>query len=290
MIVAVTGAAGMVGSSACAALTAAGHAVRRLTRSPSGADDRLFRLEEPLSPGALAGCDALIHGAYDFSAMGWEQVEHVNVQGSLRLLNASKRAGIKRVVFVSSISAFAACRSDYGRGKVIVENAALDGDAIVLRPGLIYGGPGGMYKALAKLSACPLLPVFDGGGQPLHMVHLDDVARDLVAALHWDPKRAAGPVTLADPEPIAFKDLLAAIARDKGRRVRTVSIPSAPVLLFLRALEALGLRPRFRADSLEALLHPNDRLDWSAHGRLNLNYRRFGRTSASDEQHRKLLQ
>lgn len=275
MIVAVTGGRGLLGARACGALTAAGHSVRRLTRMPSGPGDHAFHLGEAVPPGILSGCDALIHAAYDFKALGWAEVSRVNVEGSLKLLAAAKTAGVKRVVFVSTVGAFKDCRSDYGKSKLLVEGIVSNSGGIVVRPGLVYGGNGGMFSSLTKLSALPVLPLFDGGRQPLQLVAIDEVARDLLAALNWTPSQAAGPVTLANPEPIIFKNLLAAIARSRGKTLRTISIPSSAARVGLRALEAIGLPLRFRADSLVSLLNPNPSFDWSAHARLGLTYRRF---------------
>ena len=41
----------------------------------------------------------------------------------MALLDAARAAGVGRVLFVSSISAYDGCRSAYGRGKLRVETA-----------------------------------------------------------------------------------------------------------------------------------------------------------------------
>ena len=275
MIVAVTGAGGLVGRRVCAELAAAGHSVRRLTRTPSGPDDRRFVLGDEITPGTLDGCGALIHAAHDFTVLGWDAMMKVNVEGSFKLLAAATAAKVGRVVFVSTVSAFKGCRSDYGRGKLLVEELVLRTGGIVVRPGLVYGGAGGFYGALSKMTASPVLPVFDDGLQVLQLVHNDEVARDLVAALTWDPAVAAGPVTLANPEPVTFVRLLRSLARARGKDLRTVSVPSGLALAGLRTLEALRLPLRFRSDSLVSLLNSNPSYDYTAHKRLGVSYRPY---------------
>ena len=275
MMVAVTGAQGLIGTRLCAALAAAGHGVRRLTRNPAGPHDRKFVLGEDVGPNVLAGCDALVHGAYDFKALGWEEIHRVNVEGSMKLVAAAATAGVKRIVFVSTVSAFEDAVSNYGRGKILVEKMVLAGGGIVVRPGLVWGGDGGFYGTLEKACAAPLLPVFDGGRQPLQMVHIDDAVRDLISALTWDPKLAGGPVTSAHPEPVYFRTLLQKIGAGKGRTIRTFSIPSGLALFGLRFSEALGLPTGFRSDSLVSLLNTNRGYDWSPHKRLGLSYRPY---------------
>ena len=274
MIVALTGAHGLIGVKATAALEAAGHEVRRLTRFPVGKKERRFVLAEPLAPDALTGVDALIHNAHDFTVHGWEEVERVNVAGSFALLDAAKAAGVSRIVFVSSVTAYEGTPSNYGKGKLLVERRVLDGGGIVVRPGLVHGAAGSMWGALAKLSRLPVLPV-PGAKRPLRLVHVEEVARDLAASLTWDPKTAGGPVPLAHPDPVPFGSLLRAIGAARGRAPLVIPVPALLAYAPLRLLEALDLPLRFRADSLDSLLQPNPAFDWSSHARLGLRYEPF---------------
>jgi len=68
------------------------------------------------------------------------------------------------------------------------------------------------------------------------------LAAAIVAALDWDPKAVAGPVTLAHPAPVAFKDLLRGLAREKGKSPLLLPFPSAPLLGAMGLAEALGSR------------------------------------------------
>ncbi|MFI5346892.1 MAG: NAD-dependent epimerase/dehydratase family protein [Elusimicrobiota bacterium] len=281
-VVAVTGASGYLGGRCSAALRAAGYAIRRLVRTPSGPDDIYFRLGEPVSPAVLKDVDAIIHAAHDFRAFGAEEQTRVNFDGSRRLFDAVRAAGVRRIVAVSSVSAFTGCRSDYGRAKLQLEDLALKAGGVAVRPGLVYGdGPGGMFGTLSRLCRLPLLPLPDGGHQPLLLGHADDVSAALVAALDWDPAVAGGPVTLAHSDPVSFADILRTIARMGGRRPLFVPIPSALMLGGLGAAEAVGLRLPARRDSLYSLLSPNPAPDFSGTRRLGLAFRGFRDWAAS---------
>ncbi|MDE2511017.1 MAG: NAD-dependent epimerase/dehydratase family protein, partial [Elusimicrobia bacterium] len=204
-LVAVTGASGYLGGRCSAALRAAGFAVLSLVRTRSGPNDVSFRLGESLDPSTLKDVDALIHAAHDFRAFGAEEQTRVNVEGARLLFEAARSAGVRRIVAVSSVSAFPGCRSDYGRAKLQLEDMALKSGGVAVRPGLVYGdGPGGMFGTLSRLCRLPVLPLPDGGRQPLLLGHADDVSAALVAALDWDPSVAGGPVTLAHPEAVSF--------------------------------------------------------------------------------------
>jgi len=275
-LAAVTGASGYLGGRVASALRAAGWEVRRLVRVPSEPGDAAFRLGEPLDPAALKGVDALVHAAHDFSAFGWDETNRINVEGSFELLSAAKRAGVGRIVAVSSISAFPGCVSDYGRAKLLVEEAAKACGGLSVRPGLLYGGGrGGMFGALARLTRLPVVPLVDGGRQLLYLAHADDAAAAVAAALGFDAALSAAPIALAHPEPVPFGEILRALARGQGRSPLFVRAPSAPMLAGLGLAEALGLRLRTRRDGLLGLLHPNPAPDFEPARRLGLGFRRF---------------
>ncbi len=272
---AVTGARGYIGSHIVQKLGEAGYTALRLGRD-SRRDDRLFVLGEPVTASMLEGVDAIIHCAYDFRPRTEAEDHRINVVGSLHLLEAAQLAGVRRFVFISSVSAFEGCRSFYGRGKLVVEQAVRATGGIAVRPGLVYGDPGrGMFGALSRLARLPLLPVFGGGRQPFALVHVADLVHAIIQALDWDASRVDGPVVLAHPERVAFADILRFIAKLKGRKLRVFPVPSVLGMTALRTLEALGLSAGFRSDSLVSLLQPNPTLDFTSTEKLDLRFRRF---------------
>jgi nucleoside-diphosphate-sugar epimerase len=278
---ALTGASGYVGTRVAAALAARGVRVVRLARRPS-TGDAPFRLGEPLGPRALDGVDALVHCAYDFAPVAEAEIRRVNVDGSLMLLDAARAAGVPRIAFVSSIAAWDGCRSRYGRGKLEVERAVAAQGGVSLRPGLVWDAAGrsrGVFGALERAAALPLLPVFDGGQQPFFLAHVDDVAMAVVASLAWEPSSmmaaSTAPVVAAHERAWTFVDLLRALAARRGRRARVVSVPGGAALAVLRAVELAGLPLRFRSDGLLSQLHPDPAPDFAPARALGLKFRAF---------------
>ena len=138
-----------------------------------------FSLKSGIDGQALAGIDVLIHGAYDFSLRRWEDIFEVNVQGSIKLFQAAKMAGVRKIIYVSSMSSFANCQSLYGRAKLLIEDEARRIGAWIVRPGLIYGvNASGMMGALEKvIKKSPIVPLVGTGEQVLYLVHSEDLCR-----------------------------------------------------------------------------------------------------------------
>lgn len=254
---AVTGAGGYVGSRLAAALAADGWRIRELTRGSvprlSGADHARFTLTEPPDASSLAGVDALVHCAWDFAARSGVDVERVNVEGSRRLLGVAGSAGIQRILFVSTLSAFPGCRSLYGRAKLAVEEATLAAGGAVVRLGLVWGpGGGSLFANLRRLaSTAPLLPVFTD--RRLHLLHEDDLGSAVAAILARERSHGTTYVAAAE-EALPLAEILRRLARVRGRTLRTVRVPWWAVWAPLRTLELIGLRPHFRSDSVVSLV------------------------------------
>ncbi len=149
-ICAITGTGGFVGGCLKDYFARHGWEILELTRLPKpGARAVAFQLGAEISPPSLAGVTALVHCAYDFQPLRRDEIHAVNVEGTRKLFLAARAAGIGKIVCLSSISAYDGCRSLYGRVKLEIEKIALDQGALVIRPGLVYGGGrGGMFGRL----------------------------------------------------------------------------------------------------------------------------------------------
>src|SRR5699024_9638999 len=103
------GASGMLGAAVAELLVAGGHEVTTFQRRPSrieGVHDCLGSLEaEPAVSEAVRGQDAIIHLAAKVSVSGpWQDYVRTNIEGTQRLLNAARAAGVASFVHVSSPS------------------------------------------------------------------------------------------------------------------------------------------------------------------------------------------
>ena len=255
MKIALTGAGGLVGEAISSTLALQGHTVIPLR----------FRLEAPrLQAHDFFGAQLLIHAAYDWQSRKPEDIQRINVDGSLALLEAAQTSEIKGVIFISSVSAFSGCRSLYGKGKLQVEQRVLSGGGLVVRPGMVFGDTRrGIFGTLTRLAQVPILPVFDGGSQPMWTVHREDLAKviSMLVCHEWSalPSRV---IAVSAAQPIIFRDILKILGRAHSKRVTVFPVPSRLVLSFLRFSELLGIKLPITSDALVGLLESNPSPDF----------------------------
>jgi nucleoside-diphosphate-sugar epimerase len=244
--IAVTGASGLIGRHLCDHFRHRGWEVHGLVRDPGSypftePGIRLFRcdLPEVLERDGLAGANVLVHCAYSTRAAGQSTARQVNEDGTRRVLDAARAAGIQRFVFMSSLSAHDTARSYYGRSKHVLESLLDPQRDLVVRPGLVLASDGGLFHRMRQLvRRTPIVPLLGGGGQIVQTVHIDELCTAIERALSLG---IVGRLNVAEPTGIAVKDLLHQIARQDGRRRYVISVPLTPVLLGLRLLEKLRL-------------------------------------------------
>ncbi len=259
-VCAVTGSNGYVGGCVKNYFAEKGWEVMELVRRPKPDTlSRQFQLGEDMSGATLAGVKTLVHCAYDFSPLKWEEIQSVNVAGAKRLFEAARGAGVEKIVCISTISAYKGCRSLYGKAKLEIEEIAGDYGALVIRPGLVYGpGPGGMFgKLTQQVQKSSVIPLIGNGSQVQFLVHHGDLC-SFIERFAADRTPPLPPLlTAAHPQPWPFKQLLREIACGLGRNVKFVPLPWRAVWLGLKTAERWGWRLNFRSDSLVSLMYQN---------------------------------
>jgi nucleoside-diphosphate-sugar epimerase len=254
-VVAVTGASGMLGTHLCRALASRGFSVRALVRSPGsfapvpGVHVGRCDLPDGIDEASLAGASALVHCAYATRTTDLAEARRVNEEGTRRLLEASRRAGIPRFVFVSTIAAHPDAPNYYARSKYALERLCDPGRDLVVRPGLILAKEGqGLFQQMREgMRRTGVMPLFGGGRQPLQTVHVDDLCEAFARALETG---LTGTLQVAEPEPPTFGGFLRMLAERMGVRCRFVPLPLPPVLAAVRVLEALRVPFPIRSESL----------------------------------------
>src|SRR6266567_3987543 len=115
-VCAITGSSGYVGGGLKNYFAARGWEILELTRQPKpGTRAMKFQLGEEIPPAAFENVRALMHCAYDFKPLRWDDIRAVNVEGARKIFQAARAAGVEKTICISSISAYDGCRSLYGQ-------------------------------------------------------------------------------------------------------------------------------------------------------------------------------
>ena len=254
----VTGAAGFIGHHVVRLLTEAGRHVRAVLRP--GEDPRnLAGLDPALVDRVVAdvldrarlravtrGCAAVYHLAaiYRTWVPDAKTIYDVNVTGSSNVLAAAVEAGVRKVVYTSSIAAiglrddgapsdeatpfdlwghsFDYVRSKY-LGQQIAESFAPLIDVSIVNPGMPLGpgdiGPTPTGKTMIDAISGRIRVCFEGG---LNLVDVEDVARGhLLAEQHG----RRGEAYLLTGHNLSIYDLIAALRRVLGLRHAMFAMP-----------------------------------------------------------------
>jgi len=260
----VTGAAGFIGRALCRMLAAHGHhiigAVRDSASPVDGAESCPLGTFTPETDWACAvdGVEIVVHLAQRAHRRG--AAFDREPETAAGLARAARRAGCRRLVYVSSIKAMgdttlpgrpfragdpARPQDDYGRAKLATEAAlaAVSSETgielAVIRPPLVYGpGVGANFRALMRLVARGVPLPFAAVDNRRSLIGIDNLV-DLTIAASLHPA-ASGQVLLAcDGDDLSTPALIRALSEALGRRARLFAAP-ASVLALGRAIPGIG--------------------------------------------------
>ncbi len=252
------------------ALAAAGHAVRAATRAGTGFPPGVERVlvpdfTDPIDwQPLLAGVRLVVHAAglahADSAAIPFALFDRINRSATGDLARAAARAGVARFVFISSVRAQVGAstrrvlREDdeprptdpYGQSKLEAEAAVRDSGVpfTIIRPVVIYGPEASAnFRRLVRLASLPLPLPFAAFGNQRSILGVDNLVSAIVFAL-GHPETIGETFLIADPAPVALRDIVGMLRRAGGRRPGLVYLPPALVRIVLTMLGRRSLWER----------------------------------------------
>jgi len=270
MKILITGASGFLGAETVARAARLGHDVRAMIRQNSPRE----RLALPASqlyvgdmtqpetfPGAVAGMEGVIHCAAVTAtgATDEELSRRVNIDGTVRLFQAAKAAGVRRWIQISSMSAHPATTSAYGMTKLAADEflraVAPPPAWTILRPSLIYGPGGGkglVDKTVKLLEKLPLMPILGAGREPIRPVYVGDVAEAAIECLEREV--AIGKTyMLGGADEVSLNEFMAELARARGLKRPLIHIPLPLAMVLARAFSILLKNPPITVDNVKGV-------------------------------------
>ena len=286
----VTGGAGFIGSHLCRRLVAEGHEVRVLDNLSSGKRGNLGEIDVDLMIGdlrdpstaehAVEAAEVILHHAaiasVQYSVEQPLDEQDVNVVGTLRLLEAARKVGVRRIVFAASAAAYgtdptipkreemtALPVSPYGLSKVAGEHycrvwSHVYGlETVCLRYFNIFGprqDPASPYSGVISIFARKMIdgvaPTIHGDGeQSRDFNYVDNVVDANLAAMA--AKTAAGEIyNIGTGRGVTVNELVATLNQVLGSDLQAEHGESragdvrTSVAAIDRARQALGYEPR----------------------------------------------
>jgi nucleoside-diphosphate-sugar epimerase len=209
--------------------------------------------------------DFVVHAAAALSQFQPDEkvMREINIGGTANMLDASKRHGIKKFIFVSSVEVYGPlhlipCPEDaplepiceYGRNKLEGERMALEYHlanlpVVILRPPTI-AGPGqnepyllDQFKAVVKGEKV----VIPGkGAVRLQMVDARDVTAAVLLALK-NPQADGQIFNLGSRDVPTLRETIEALFRRMGMEPRLLCLPEKPIKAIINAWAKIGKPP-----------------------------------------------
>src|SRR5260370_7944375 len=163
MKIAITGATGFVGRHLARSLSYCGHELVLIARGVDGRDRPVRRIhgaqfqsdpvtDEDALARAFEGCDAVAPCAGINREMGGQTYRRVHIEGTQAVVNAARRAGVKRIALMSFLRARPDCGSGYHESKWLAEQLVRDSglDYTILKAGVVYGRGDHLLDHLAR--------------------------------------------------------------------------------------------------------------------------------------------
>jgi dihydroflavonol-4-reductase len=282
----VTGGTGFLGSAIVRALLKRGLRVRTLVRSssPSGNLEGLDcetvigdLTDEPSLEAALRGVRHLFHAAADYRLWARDPsvILRVNVHGTRNLMRQALSAGVKRIVYTSSVAALKVADAkmpvdetapldpkdaigNYKLSKTLAERAVQEMilrenlPAVIVNPTTPIGPRDIRPTPTGRMildAARGKIPAYVDTG--LNFAHVDDIADGHLLA--FDRGRI-GERYILGGQNLMLRDLLKLIAELTGRRAPWLRVPRAPLYPLAIGAEAIahltGREPLLTLDGL----------------------------------------
>jgi NADH dehydrogenase len=191
--------------------------------------------------GLAAGRDAVVNLAGILHGPGFKAT---HVELAQAVVNACRRAGVKRLLHMSALGADPGAPSEYLRTKGIGEQAVLAADDLevtVFRPSVIFGPEDRFLNLFAQLAALSPVLALASPAARFQPVYVGDVVKAMLAAL--DARDSGGKrYDLCGPQEFTLRELMQFVCAATGRRRLIVGLPDGLAWLQAWLLELLPVK------------------------------------------------
>ena len=191
--------------------------------------------------GLAAGRDAVVNLA---GVLHGPDFKATHVELAQAVVNACRRAGVRRLLHMSALGADPGAPSEYLRTKGVGEQAVLAADDLevtVFRPSVIFGPDDQFLNLFARLAALSPVLALASPEARFQPVYVGDVVKAMLAAL--ESREAGGKrYDLCGPHEFTLRELMQFVCAATGRRRLIVGLPDGLAWLQARLMELLPVK------------------------------------------------
>ncbi len=239
MIVAVTGASGVIGGAVCKHLESSGHKIVRISRNPTFADVHWSPSEGVIDHKGLNGIDAVIHlagesiGRRRWTRRQKAEIYKSRINGTQLIARAVTNLDAPPKVFLSgsAIGFYGDCGSDkvdesFPKGSGFLAEVAADWEEsaktaeeagirmVHLRTGIVLDPTSGVLQRMLPLFRLGVGGKLGNGNQYWSWITLEDEARLISWLLS---NQIEGPINLAAPNPVTNSEFTKTLGQVLGK-------------------------------------------------------------------------
>lgn len=270
----ITGGSGFLGINLIRYLLERGHEVRSLDIVPfdyTDCEDRVEAIAGDIRDAATArraceGVDVVVHTAAALPLYSPEDIRTTDVEGTRRMLEAARAAGVERFVMISSTAVYGIpdhhplSEDDrligvgpYGEAKIAAEAVCLEYRAEgvcvpIIRPKSFIGperlGVFALFYDWAYTGHG--FPMIGSGKNRYQLLDVEDLCEAIYLCCTLGPGVVNDTFNIGAAEFTTMKEDYQAVLDDAGYGKRIKGFPAAPMIWTLRVLEALRLSPLYK--------------------------------------------
>jgi len=175
---------------------------------------------------ATMGMETVIHLVGIIIEHKGATFEIIHKQGTMDLVEACKKAGVRRFIYISALGARENARSRYHRTKWEAERAVINSgmEYVIFRPSIMIGEGGEFITMLSRIvRSAPVIPII-GGESKVQPIYVENTADCIIKSL-TDPKTTNRIFEIAGPDQITYKELFLTLMDVLGIDKPTFQIP-----------------------------------------------------------------
>ncbi len=235
MKLAVIGGTGFVGRGLLRALAGSSHEVVIVSRKPPKnippAKNFFFAAGDIHDAKSLEkafyGAQAVYHLVGIIAETRQLTFEKTVIQGTGNLVEAARKCGVKKIIYLSALGTSDKPFTKYFRAKweseTIIRNSGRE--YLILRPSFVFGPEDISINKFARMfKRLPFAPVIGDGRYKMQPIFIDDLASVMVASLD-NPRAVNQTIELGGPDIYEFRQMVAIIKKSLNIRRFNLYIP-----------------------------------------------------------------